>query len=342
MQTKFHRIEQNLAPYLIAEVGLNHNGSEELAIQMIESAAKSGAHCVKFQLYNATEFISKHARSGDGPAGSLAEFFKQFELPEDSWKKLAKAADANKVDFLCSVFDEPSLLFYKELLEQSGHNHHYLKIASTDLTYHSFLEKAKSMNFDILLSTGASNEDEVEKTVALVRPGLIFQCVSSYPANPSDYNLKLIQNWQSKFNLPVGISDHCESLYVSLAATALGASVIERHFTIDQNLDGPDQKLSSTPAQFQELAKATALIHSGSGDGLKQSTASEEGVRRFGRRSLYYSRNLKAGHLLEDGDLIAKRPGSSLTLHDGYTMIGKTLIKDVGSDEPVDLSDSQK
>jgi sialic acid synthase SpsE len=337
MKTKHHTMGEEGTAYLIAEIGLNHNGEEDLALRMIEAAARSGAHCVKFQLYRSALFFDRSAGLGEGPPGSLLEFFRQFELPEESWQKLARAAEENGVDFLCSVFDEESLHFYKELLQASGHSTHYLKIASTDLTNRILLEQAKRMEFEILLSTGASTEEEVERTIGWTgRPALLFQCVSSYPARPSDYNLRLLPVWKKKYGCAVGVSDHCETLTVSLAAAALGVIdaaddsgiggiAIERHFTLDRNLPGPDHALSSTPVQMRELREAIDLLQAARGTGIKESVAAEEGARRYGRRSLYYRKTLPAGHVLSADDIIALRPGTGIPVERYTDYTGRSL-----------------
>lgn len=318
--TKHHRIEANSVPYLIAEVGLNHNGDESLAIAMMEGAARAGAHCVKFQMFNTEGFIERKASFPEGPEGSLFDFFRRFELPRDSWRRLAQAADRLGVDFLCSVFDADSLGFYREL------NPAYVKIASTDLTNRMLLEDAKAMGFELLLSTGASNEAEIERTISWVgRPALLFQCVSSYPARPDEYNLRLLPLWKEKFGCAVGLSDHCDDTVVSLASYVLGGAAIERHFTIDRRLPGPDQALSSTPEQFKKLRDDLETLSSALGTGVKDCAGSEVAVRTFGRRSLYFARQMAGGETVTRDDVIALRPGGGMgpELYDRY--LGRIL-----------------
>ncbi|PKL32292.1 MAG: hypothetical protein CVV45_13495 [Spirochaetae bacterium HGW-Spirochaetae-10] len=345
MKTKHHVIGEDGAAYLIAEIGLNHNGDEALAVRMIEEAARSGVHCVKFQLYQSDLFFDRNARFGEGPPGSLSDFFRQFELSRESWKRLARASDENGVDFLCSVFDYESLVFYKELLETSGHKTHYLKIASTDLTNRILLEQAKSMGFEILLSTGASVEDEVARTIDWIgRPAVLFQCVSSYPALPADYNLSLLPAWKRKYGCAIGVSDHCESLAVSMAAAAIGivgsdGIAIERHFTVDRNLPGPDQALSSTPSQMRELREGVDLLRAAKGTGIKEGMSSEEGVRKYGRRSLYYRKALPAGHTLSIDDIIALRPGGGIPVEQYTGFVGRSLKHAVQQGSPVNAGD---
>lgn len=331
IQTKYNKIDADQIPYIIAEIGLNHNGNVDLAIQMIEQAAASGAQCTKFQMYNTDLFIQGKARLGEGQEGSLADFFRTFELKADEWRRLVQVANANQVDFLCSVFDIDSLLFYKQLLRENGYDQFYMKVASTDLTNRHLLEQAKSNDFQLMISTGASNQDEIDRTMGWVgEPLVLFQCVSSYPANAADYNLQLISNWQKIYNCEIGISDHCEDNLVSLAGYLMGASVIERHFTIDRNLPGPDQSLSITPQQLRQLHRDLKSLQLAKGNGQKESMPSEAAVRQFGRRSLYYSRSLAKGKTLSTTDIIALRPGGTgVSVENISSMLGKTLNKQV-------------
>lgn len=340
IQTKFHTINEDKIPYIIAEIGLNHNGNVDLAIQMIEQAAKSGAHCVKFQMYHTDLFIQSNARLGELPEGSLADLFRQFELKADDWQRVIYAANVNQVDFLCSVFDLESLLFYRQLLYNNGYEQFFLKIASTDITNRQLLERSKEEGFKLMISTGASNQDEVDRVIGWVgEPAVLFQCVSSYPANPADYNLQLLPNWKQKYQCQIGISDHCLDNLVSIAGYLMGASVIERHFTIDRTLPGPDQSLSITPKQLRELHSDLQTLQLAKGDGIKRSMPSEAGVRQFGRRSLYASRSLKKGSKISADDIIALRPGGNITPENQSQIVGKILNKQIDRGDLLSLED---
>lgn len=331
MKTEHHSIGPDAAIYLIAEIGLNHNGSEELAIKMIEAAARSGASCAKFQLFHAPHFIAGGAALGESGPGSLQAFFEKFQLPASSWRRLVQACEANRIDFLCSVFDTPSLDLYQAL------GHRPVKVASTDLVCRPFLEEVRRRKLPMYLSTGASEEAEVERTLEWIgKPELLFQCVSSYPADPADYNLSVLPYWQKKYQCLTGISDHCMDLDISLMAPALGAVAIERHFTLDRSLEGPDQALSSTPEQFQELVSRLALLQKAMGDGIKKCQPSEEPVRSGGRRSLYVARSLSAGHILEPGDMLAMRPGGGLDSSRMQEFVGQRLARDVQEGDLLD------
>ncbi len=334
MRTEFHTIGLDHPVYLIAEIGLNHNGSEELALKMVEASARSGANCAKFQLFDSKFFINRKARLGNNPPGSLQEFFSQFELPEESWTRIVQACKKNGLDFLCSVFDEPSLDLYMTL------GNFPVKIASTDLTCRPLLESVLRRKLPMYLSTGAANEEEVERTIQWIgTPALLLQCVSSYPARAEDYNLRVLPLWQKKYNCLTGISDHCTELDVSLQMPALGGVAIERHFTLDRSMEGPDHKLSSTPEDFASLRKRLDVLKTAMGDGLKKCMPSEEPVRAGGRRSVYYRNDLPAGHTLAESDLIVMRPAEEIPAERLPELEGRDLLKGVGTADPVRSSD---
>lgn len=318
-------IGQGQAPYLIAEIGLNHNGSSDLAIRMIEEAAKSGAQGVKFQIFEPELLIHSGARLGEGDPGSLREFFSSFALKKEDWIRLKGASERLGVDFLASVFDGPSLELYLEL------NPPLIKIASSEITNHDLFYLASRANLPVAYATGASEEKEVADAYhSLARTDtVILQCVSSYPADPADYNLKLLEQWRARYTPLVGLSDHTVGIEVSLGAVALGAVLIERHFTIDRNLEGPDQKLSLTPGDFAELAKGAKILHGAMGTGIKVVTDQEAPVRSGGRRGLYARRLIRRGSILQKEDVIALRPGGEIPVDRLSALVGKTASRDI-------------
>ncbi len=326
IKTPRHRISPKDSPYLIAEIGLNHNGSLTLAKEMSLAAKSAGAHAVKFQMYRSEYFIEPRASLGEGANGSLLDFFRSFELTESEWKELRNYADSVNMDFLCSVFDKPSLDFYRTL------DPFAVKIASGDISNQILIEDAVETGIPILLSTGTAEESEVQKAVSWIPedyPLLVFQCVSSYPARPEDANLMTIRNWTDTLNPLVGLSDHTSGIHVSAAAVALGACAIERHFTTNKNLEGPDHKISLDPAEFRDMAKVIRTVYGARGDGRKSVRPSEEPARMGGRRSLYTARDLKAGSILAREDLIALRPGGGIPADQYKNITGKKLLSDL-------------
>lgn len=332
------QIRKNTIPYFIAEIGLNHNGSEELAIKMIEAAAKSGANAVKFQMFRTDLFIDREASLPSSIEGSLYDFFKNFELSEDSWRKLKRCAEDNRVEFLCSVFDSESLKFYNQELKQN-----IVKVASTDINNDLLLKEIQLLKMQYILSTGASEEKEIQETIKKYgKPFALLQCVSHYPAKENEYNLSILPFWREKYNCVVGISDHCISSRVSLASIFFGCQIIEKHFTLDKTLPGPDQALSITPKEVKQLLEDLKLFSYTIGKPLKKVLPSEENVRIFGRRSLYYNKDLKKGDRITIKDIIALRPGGGFSPDQYEAILNKALQKDIKKGErihPYDFSE---
>lgn len=350
IQTEFHRFGPvGLPPYLIAEIGLNHNGDVDLACRMADAAQASGAHCAKFQLFDSRAFLDPAAPLGDGPPGGLAKFFAGFELSADEWRRLAEHVRGLGLDFVCSVFDAPSLDLYAELMHAGGvpnsgaiSSGSFIKVASCDVNNELLFRGIEAhaglaSDLPILFSTGTASEAEVERAlgwIAPARPRLIFECVSAYPAPPADYNLALLERWRRRFECPVGLSDHTESNALSLAAVAMGARAIERHFTLDRDLPGPDQALSLDPADFRALRDGMDAVFAARGGGPRIASPSEDPPRIYGRRALYAARDLRAGAALGREDLIARRPGGAAGSYaptDAEALLGAAITRDVAA-----------
>ncbi len=329
--TEHHEIGTHRPPYMIAEVGLNHNGDLDLAVEMARSAAHAGASGVKFQLYDSRFFIHPSASLGEEEPGSLQRFFRRFELSHREWEKLAREVRALGVDFFCSVFDAPSLQFYRSLEPR------LIKVASADVDNRLLLEDAGRMGVPVLLSTGTAREEEVERARAWIGedvPLLLFQCVSAYPASPDDFHLRLLPRWRERFGPLVGLSDHSEGNVISLGAVALGAVAVERHFTLDRNLEGPDQKLSLTPSDFESLVHDSRLVYRSLGSEEKLPGEAEEGVRKHGRRSLALLHPLKEGQPVLRENLVALRPGGlGLAASRVEEVVGRRLTRSLAAYE---------
>ena len=313
IKTEFHQIGFEYPPYLIAEIGLNHNGDINLARSQVDAAAEAGAMAAKFQLYNVDYFIDAHASLGERGPGSLREFFRQFELSPEDWRILAAHTRKRGLDFFCSIFDAPSLELYQSLSPR------LVKIASCDIDNRLLLEDCAALNLPILLSTGTAEEWEVEAALqwlGLAHQPVLFQCVSAYPARAADYNLSVLPAWRKKHDVLVGVSDHIETNEISFAAVALGARAIEKHFTMDRKLPGPDQMISVDPAGFKELALGARRVFDSLGNGTKTRQRSEMPSYAGGRRSLYAARDLKAGETPAREDLLALRPGGGISPSD--------------------------
>jgi N-acetylneuraminate synthase/N,N'-diacetyllegionaminate synthase len=308
--------------FVIAEAGVNHNGDIELAKALIDAAAEAGADAVKFQTFRAEEVSSSSAPKADyqrqttDPAESQLEMLRQLELTPEAHLELQKYCRQRGILFLSTPFDADSA----DLLDELGVP--LFKIGSGEVTNGPFLEYVARKAKPIILSTGMSYLSEIDQAVRVIRGAgcdrlIMLHCVSNYPADPADVNLRAMQTLAVAFNVNVGYSDHTMGVESALGAVALGAAVIEKHLTLDRNLPGPDHKASLEPHEMTSLVQGIRTLESALGDGIKQSTPSEENVRRVARRSLVLKNDIKAGDLIEASMLTAIRPAGGI---DPYLM----------------------
>lgn len=327
--TENHTIGDDFPPYIIAEIGLNHNGDIDLAIQMAKAAARSGASAAKFQMYKSERFIAPDASLGDGGPGSLRKFFQQFELTQDEWKHLASEVRLLGLDFFCSVFDEESLDFYLTL------DPRVIKIASTDIDNIPLLNAVSKIGLPVMLSTGASNEDDIVRALGILRdvPGvLLFLCVSSYPAGPDDYPLGALVRWKKEYQVLTGLSDHTSDSRIAIASAALKMDALEKHFTLNRLLPGPDQSLSINPDELSALSNDVSLIRELVSRDRKAPVFSESAVRTYGRRSLYLRDDLKSGSVIGVEKLIPLRPGGEgISVSRIDDVVGKIVKHDLSA-----------
>ena len=284
--------------FIIAEAGVNHNGDLQTAEKMVDVAAEAGADAVKFQTFRADEVVSEAAPKAryqienTGEGGSQLEMLKRLELSPDAHRKLIERCHARGIMFLSTPFDFPSA----DLLERLSVPAY--KVPSGEITNWPFLEHIASKGKPIILSTGMSDLNEVEQAVKVLRAAgcselLILHATSSYPATAASSNLRAMQTLSDFFHTPIGLSDHTIGIEVALAATALGACILEKHFTLDRSLPGPDHKASLEPAELRSLVRGIRAVESALGDGRKQPTPSEEDVRRVARRSIVARRQFQ-------------------------------------------------
>lgn len=325
--------------YVIAEVGVNHNGDADLAHKMIDAAKKSGADAVKFQTYRTDALITANTRKAEYQTsttgdGSQDEMLRRLELPHDVFAELAKHCRDVGIDFMSTAFDRESLELVVKL------NPVCLKWPSGELTNTLLLRQAAQCNLPVLLSTGMGTLTEISTALDLLaRHGVddiaILQCVSNYPAAIEEQNLRVLPNMAAVFGKPTGFSDHTEGPYAALAARALGMSVLEKHFTMDRTMEGPDHRASTEPAEFGEMVTILRKVEQGLGDGVKRRLKSEQNILTAARKSLVYESNLPVGHVLSLQDLTAKRPGTGLAPEEANNFIGRTLSQPVRQDEQV-------
>ena len=311
--------------FIIAEAGVNHNGSLKLALQMVDAAADAGADAVKFQTFISEKLVTAHAAkatyqvANTGTGGSQLEMLRRLELLRQDYDVILDRCASRQILFLSTPFEEESAEFLAAVGVPA------LKVASGDLNNIPFLEYLGSKNLPILLSTGMGTLDEVRAAVRALRgaPGLVLlHCVSSYPAMPAEANLRAIDTMRHAFGLPVGYSDHTEGLEVALASVAVGAAVLEKHFTLGRSLPGPDQKASLEPPELSQLVRSVRLVEMALGHGRKEPVASELSTISAARKSLVAACDIPAGTRLELCHLSRLRPGTGMAPSEIGKVIG--------------------
>jgi N,N'-diacetyllegionaminate synthase len=320
--------------FVIAEIGINHDGSVMQAEKLIDAAAASGADAVKFQSYRADRLLipsrDRYGQQTDG-VESAFQMLRRCELSWEDQEKLKRHADKCNIMFLSTPFDEESADFLDSIDVPA------FKIASGDITHVPLMRHIASKGKPVLLSTGMSYLSEVADAIYTLRSAgakeiVLMHCVSSYPAMPAQMNLRALQTMQSYFELPVGLSDHSEGILLSLVAVPLGAVVIEKHFTLDKNALGPDHKASMDPEDLKALVSNLRDIESSLGDGRKRPSDIEEESRLLGRRSLVAAVDIRAEEQIAEWMLTCKRPGSGLEPRFSEKAIGMTARRNIAKD----------
>ncbi|MBT5470775.1 MAG: hypothetical protein HOK41_09245 [Nitrospina sp.] len=320
--------------FIVAEIGFNHNGDVELAKKMIESAALNGADAVKLQTFLAKEMISNSllADDPDNPGNEIPfyEFFQRYELSRSDYEILFAYAKSINIPLFSTPFDEASL----EMLVDLGMP--AVKIASPDLTFIPFLEKVAETGLPVVLSTGMGNEEEISQALKVLEPKcsvILLHCVSNYPSQYKEMNLKCMETMQSKFKVPVGLSDHTMDNLSAVVAASLGAVLIEKHFTVDRKLPGVDQSISMQPQELKELKAQLVNVSQILGEDKKQIQPSEMPVKQSARRSLVARVDIAAGTILTSEILSCKRPGTGISPAELNAVIGKPCKIDIQAEQ---------
>ena len=311
--------------FLVAEIGFNHNGDVELAKRMIESATINGADAVKLQTFVAREMISNTLLTDDpdhpGNEIPFYEFFQRYELSREDYKVLIAYARTLHIPLFSTPFDDASLDMLVELEMPA------LKIASPDLIYTPFLEKVAETGLPVVLSTGMGSVDEIGEALHALRKAnsvILLHCVSNYPSRYEEMNLGCLDGLRSRFELPVGLSDHTLDNLSAVVAASLGAVLIEKHFTLDRNLPGVDQSISMQPEDLRQLKSELLNVTKILGEGKKEIQESEIPVRLSARRSLVARVDIPAGTPLEPTMLACKRPGTGIPPNELDRVLGKS------------------
>jgi N,N'-diacetyllegionaminate synthase len=329
---------------IIAEAGVNHNGDVNLAYKLIDAAKEAGVDIVKFQTFKAEKMISKHAKKAEYQKNATStnetqlEMVKKLELDLSIHVKLIKYCNKKAIEFLSTPFDLESI----KLLHELGLKR--LKIPSGEITNYPFLKTLAQYNKQIILSTGMANLGEIEEALEVLTSNgtekdniTILQCNTEYPTPFEDVNLKAMLTIKQAFQVPVGYSDHTLGIEVPIAAVALGATLIEKHFTLDRNLPGPDHKASLEPDELKAMVSAIRNVEKALGDGLKRPSASELKNISITRKSLVASRNIKKGEVFSKENIITKRPGNGISPMRLNEIIGRVAFKDFSQDELIEI-----
>ena len=330
---------------IIAEAGVNHNGDLALAKELVSVAAEAGADLVKFQTFTASSMITQNAHKAEyqkgatDPLESQLEMVRKLELTRNNHLDLIEECKKQGIGFFSTAFDKEGI----DLLESLG-GYDLVKIPSGELTNLPYLRYLTRRGQPVLLSTGMANLGEIEAAIdAVERAGTpkdnitVLQCVTEYPAPIDEANLLAMVNIGRAFSVKVGYSDHTAGIEVPLAAVALGATVIEKHFTLDRSLPGPDQKASLEPDELKAMVHGIRNIEKALGDGIKRPSLSELKNKPIARRSIVAARPIKSGEVFSEENLVAKRPGTGISPMRWDDVIGRNAIRDFRADELIEL-----
>ena len=341
-----------MSVFIIAEAGVNHNNDANIAIEMVETAKRCGADAVKFQTFMAEKLITPGTEMADyqrkqvGP-GDQYTLLKELELSAELHQQLFDHCSALNIEFMSTPFDEQSADFLIKLGMTK------IKISSGEITNEPFLAFLAEKGLPILLSTGMATMPEVHRAVQVIKEArnrtghkeplserlTLLHCTSNYPARCEDVHLRAMQIMASETNLSVGYSDHTRGVVVSTAAVALGATVIEKHFTLDKNLKGPDHQASLLPEELFQLVHHIRMVESALGLPIKQPCADEFSVRALVRRSVVLIKPVQAAQKIEREDITLLRPGTGISPAEFKAVIGKRAMRDLPVNTVLQWSD---
>ncbi|AOV08504.1 N-acetylneuraminate synthase [Sporosarcina ureilytica] len=353
--------------YIIAEAGVNHNGSFEMAKQLIEAAKKSGVDAVKFQTFKTENLVTPDAQQANyqvnnlGGATSQFEMLKKLELSYEEFIELKRYCDTLEIEFLSTPFDFESVDF---LLDDIGMS--TFKIPSGELTNSPFIHYIATKRKPMIISTGMATMDDIHEALSFLAYGLAFpnqlvnlekvqafyhtdeaklllreyvtvlHCTTEYPAPFETINLTAINQMKNELQLPIGFSDHSEGITVPIAAVALGAVVLEKHITLNRQLPGPDHRASLEPKELEQMVNGIRVIEQSLGTGIKKPTTIEFENRQAARKSVVAKVPIAIGETITENHLVIKRPGNGMPPYTYWSLIGKTAKKSYETDELLD------
>lgn len=331
-----------MSVYIIAEAGVNHNGSLELAKKLVDCAKDAGADCIKFQTFIAENIASKNAHKAEyqkeqtNANESQLDMLRKLELSFGDFIEINKYCNEKEIEFLSTAFDFDSIDFLNKL-EMSK-----WKIPSGDITNLPYLIKIAKLNKSVILSTGMSTLDEIRSALDVLKINgakeiTILHCTTEYPTPFEDVNLLAMKTIYEEFKVPFGYSDHTSGIEIPIAAITMGATVIEKHFTLDRNMEGPDHKASLEPEELKRMIKAIRNVEKALGTGEKKPMFSEIKNMAIARKSIIAKRAIKKGEILNEENLIIKRPGNGVNPMKWFEVLGTPAIRDFEEDELIDV-----
>ena len=333
---------------IIAEAGVNHNGDIKLAKKLIDAASEAKVDYVKFQSFKADKLVSPDAKKADYQIKNIGDnddsqyqMLKQLELSSEDHLELISYCNSKKINFFSTAFDVDGISYLSSL------NLNIFKIPSGELTNFPYLKAIANTRLPVILSTGMANIEEIEKSVnVLISNGTkkseitVLHCNTEYPTPMKDVNLKAMLTIKEKFGVSIGYSDHTLGIEVPIAAVAMGAEVIEKHFTLNRNMKGPDHKASLEPNELKEMVCAIRNIEKAiSGNGIKEPSLSEKKNMHIARKSIHLSKDLTSGSIINEQDIISLRPGDGICTMNWQNVIGKRVNKDLKKFAKLTLKD---
>lgn len=320
--------------YIIAEAGVNHNGSLEIALKMIDAAKDCGCDCIKFQTFKTESLVTKSAKKAEyqventGNEDSQFNMLKSLELSYDDFAVLKNHCEKAEIDFMSTPFDTSSV----DLLEKLGVS--VYKMSSGDITNKPLLEYVADKKKPVIISTGMCTMDEVREAVAWIEARgnqniVLLHCTSNYPTAYEEVNMNAMLTLDDAFSYKVGYSDHTKGIVIPVMAVAMGAAVIEKHFTLDKNMEGPDHKASLDIPELAAMVTAIRNVEAAKGDGRKEPMPGELSTRDVARKSIVLKRAMKKGEILKREDMEIKRPGNGIPPKYVEQLVGKSLKHDM-------------
>ncbi len=328
--------------FIIAEAGDNHNGSFENAIKLVDKAAEAGADCVKFQTFVTEEVISRYAEMAEyqkqntGKEESQFDMVKRLELSFEQFRQIQEYCRKRGILFLSTPFDIPSITFLNEIGVP------FFKVPSGEITNYPYLVAIAKTQKDVIMSTGMCTMKEIGEAIAVLEENgagriTLLHCNTEYPTPYEDVNLKAMETMRSAFGKEVGYSDHTLGIEVPVAAVAMGAVIIEKHFTLDKNMEGPDHKASLEAEELAAMVKAVRNIEAALGSAEKKPSPSEQKNIEVARKSIVARRAIRQGEVLTEENLAVKRPGSGISPMYYPMILGTKAIRDFGEDQMIEM-----